>query len=438
LPAYVASARQSASQSAPLVDIALLPYPARDAMPMHLYNEPVARGKNVVLVSSRGCKLRCNYCTIPTFMPRPNYRIRPADAVVEEMVYCANKYQCDELYFDDDNMSCDPDHMRTVCEAILSRGLRLRWGCMGDAYIRTDLLPLMARAGCRLFKFGVEHFDRQVSRRIPKIVTWERAHGVVKACRENRIRSHATFMVGLPGSSAVSDRAMIEKALALRPTTIQFSVAMPIPGTSFYATAKEKGWLATEDWSKFDGAGRSVVSYPHYHWCEITAMHAEAWQRWQKHFLVYQPATVMHHLSGSIRRSGIARTCVIAAKALFDIIVQTFPASRIAKGFRVARAGRMVTATINGQVHKAYRGERALDVLMRALPSLAHWCGGRGRCATCVIIAKEADESLSPPTDRERDLLTDDELRAGYRLACQAKVRGDMRLRTVAAKQATA
>ncbi|RLB15431.1 MAG: ferredoxin [Deltaproteobacteria bacterium] len=52
-------------------------------------------------------------------------------------------------------------------------------------------------------------------------------------------------------------------------------------------------------------------------------------------------------------------------------------------------------------------------------------CGGEGLCGKCRIIA-EPLESLSSPTEPELDILSPEEIRASYRLGCQARVRGDL------------
>ncbi|GAG43299.1 unnamed protein product, partial [marine sediment metagenome] len=58
-----------------------------------------------------------------------------------------------------------------------------------------------------------------------------------------------------------------------------------------YEEAQREGWLVSKDWSKIDGAGRSIVSYPDYHWTQITKMNCYAWDRWGRHFVLTQPGT---------------------------------------------------------------------------------------------------------------------------------------------------
>ncbi|MEM2273121.1 MAG: ASKHA domain-containing protein [Candidatus Bathyarchaeia archaeon] len=50
-------------------------------------------------------------------------------------------------------------------------------------------------------------------------------------------------------------------------------------------------------------------------------------------------------------------------------------------------------------------------------------CGGLGRCGKCRVIIEAGRESLDPPTEAERGLLSETDLSTGYRLACQVFVR---------------
>ena len=51
-------------------------------------------------------------------------------------------------------------------------------------------------------------------------------------------------------------------------------------------------------------------------------------------------------------------------------------------------------------------------------------CGGEGRCGKCKVLVK--GQNLKPPQKLEKDSLSDDEVKEGYRLACQVKITCDM------------
>ena len=55
-------------------------------------------------------------------------------------------------------------------------------------------------------------------------------------------------------------------------------------------------------------------------------------------------------------------------------------------------------------------------------------CGGEGRCGKCKVIIKsqKRGKELPPPSEAEKDLLSDEELSKGYRLACQTLINEDM------------
>ncbi len=86
---------------------------------------------------------------------------------------------------------------------------------------------------------------------------------------------------------------------------------------------------------------------------------------------------------------------------------------------RIAPGGRQVTLARGELLMAALRGPEA--------PELRLDCGGKGLCGQCRVQASPA-ESLAPPTEAELDLLSPARLAAGERLACQARVTGDLQV----------
>lgn len=64
-----------------------------------------------------------------------------------------------------------------------------------------------------------------------------------------------------------------------------------------------------------------------------------------------------------------------------------------------------------------------LDLADRENVGIESLCGGEGLCGTCKVIVDKGNERLTPPTDADELLLSEDQLDRGYRLACRAKVR---------------
>lgn len=95
----------------------------------------------------------------------------------------------------------------------------------------------------------------------------------------------------------------------------------------------------------------------------------------------------------------------------------------------------MTTETLH-TITFGHAGERALvpagvtikEAAASAGVALDAPCGGLGTCGRCAVVASGA---LEPPTADERVLLGDERLAAGVRLACRARVAGDVVVRPV-------
>jgi 2Fe-2S ferredoxin len=76
---------------------------------------------------------------------------------------------------------------------------------------------------------------------------------------------------------------------------------------------------------------------------------------------------------------------------------------------------------------EAKAGESVLDVAIRNDIAIQHACGGFCACTTCHIEVKSGDDHLAPMEDEEQERLDRSvEVTLHSRLACQAKVQGDV------------
>jgi len=72
---------------------------------------------------------------------------------------------------------------------------------------------------------------------------------------------------------------------------------------------------------------------------------------------------------------------------------------------------------INDVIERAEKGSLLSDILGLPLP-----CGGHGKCGKCKV---KAVGELSPLTDTERNRLTEEEIKGGFRLACKTRATGN-------------
>lgn len=57
-----------------------------------------------------------------------------------------------------------------------------------------------------------------------------------------------------------------------------------------------------------------------------------------------------------------------------------------------------------------------------------HACGGKGRCTTCKVIIISGNENFQSLTVAEKRYFKEGALKTNERLACQAKLKGDVQL----------
>jgi len=79
---------------------------------------------------------------------------------------------------------------------------------------------------------------------------------------------------------------------------------------------------------------------------------------------------------------------------------------------------------INGVETEGIPGERLLSTARRAGAHIGFVCDGNGACTTCECQITLGSHFLSPPSQTERTWLPRWRLDQGYRLACQAGLRG--------------
>jgi ferredoxin len=84
----------------------------------------------------------------------------------------------------------------------------------------------------------------------------------------------------------------------------------------------------------------------------------------------------------------------------------------------------MVQVEINDEAIEAKLGERLLAIARRNASHIGFGCDGNGLCTMCECKILAGADQLNEPTDVEHTWLTNDRMSAGYRLGCQAALRG--------------
>lgn len=308
-----------ANEDRPLLEnLDFLPYPDRDDFPASLYPDFAIYSPCINLVASRGCPGGCVYCQERHIMYNsPLYRRRDPKKVVDEMEFCIKKFGARQFYFDDQSFTVINSYTQAICQEIIDRKIKIPWTCMGDAmWVSKETLDKMAQAYCIGMKFGVESANEKILKMIGKPLDLKKLEQTVKWCKQLGIRTHATFIVGLPGATkeiVLQDMKFLDE---LKPFTAQAALAVPYPGTPFYKWAEENNYLITKDLSKYDGMGQSVLNYPNLSKREMEGLHEIFLKKVSRqkliHF-VFSPISSFSIIMEILKRKGI--------KSLFNSIL---------------------------------------------------------------------------------------------------------------------
>ena len=78
---------------------------------------------------------------------------------------------------------------------------------------------------------------------------------------------------------------------------------------------------------------------------------------------------------------------------------------------------------------ETFKGKSLLELILSLNKDINVSCGGNGTCGKCLIQNLSPKDSLNKLTEREKEVLTSEEIGDGYRLACQCTIQSDLYIR---------
>ena len=181
----------------PVRDLDILPFPDFDAFHLSDYTAK----ESFPILSSRGCVMRCVFCTDTYFWI--SYRARSAEAVVDEIVQAKEKYGKSFIHFNDSLVNGDRENFLKMCGLLIERRVGVRWGgnCRVDLSLGQKELNRMKSAGCQYLILGVESASNKILKLMRKGFTIEQAQAFIIRCKKAGIDVTANWIVGFPGET---------------------------------------------------------------------------------------------------------------------------------------------------------------------------------------------------------------------------------------------
>lgn len=234
-------------------DLDILPYPAWDLLPMHLYMplpNQYLRSPVVHMTAIRGCPFKCSFCSNNAIFGR-KIRAKSPKRVVEEIQYVMKTYGAREISFWDDTMTCNNQWMTEFCDELIRQKVDITWtGYSRVDTVTPELLKKMKAAGCWNLFFGYETGNQELLDIICKGTRLDEIRQANQWTKDAGIEIRGSFMIALPGETPALAQKTIDFAIELDPDYAQFSITTPYPGTQLWHDAQKYGAL-DKDFSKY-------------------------------------------------------------------------------------------------------------------------------------------------------------------------------------------
>ena len=189
------------------------------------------------VISSRGCPVRCDFCSTGSYWGQ-KVRMNSPQRIVDEIELLITKYGIKKLFFHDDTFNISLKRVFDICNEILKRNIKIDWAVSCRVHpVSEEMIDIMVLAGCKHICWGVETGSDIMLSKINKKITKQQIRNAFALCEKHIgvISVGAFMMVGNPGE----DEQTIEETITFM-NTIKLTdapstaVLYILPGTTLY------------------------------------------------------------------------------------------------------------------------------------------------------------------------------------------------------------
>ncbi len=265
-------------------DLNTLPFVDRELTKWKLYayeNGNYKYTPATYMYSGRDCWWnRCTFCVWDhTINPIGSYRSFTPERLFAEVKHVVDNYGIKEIFDDAGTLFIGPK-LKRFCELLIESGYnkKVRYGCnMRFNALNQEYYNLMGKAGFRFILYGMESGNQKTLDKLDKGTKEADTINGSRMASKAGLEPHATIMLGYPWESYEDAKRTIAVAKYCFKkgyfNTMQATIVIPYPGTPLYKECKEKDWLLTDDYEKFD-MRQPVMKIPFEH-AQLMALEQE-------------------------------------------------------------------------------------------------------------------------------------------------------------------
>jgi radical SAM superfamily enzyme YgiQ (UPF0313 family) len=201
---------------------------------------------SAVVVTSRGCPMRCSYCSMRRSEDLP-YRRRGVDTVIAEIEQAVTRYDVGFIDFEDENLSLDRSWFLRLLNEIHSRydGIDLELRAMNGLFPPTldhEVVQAMARAGFKTLNLSLGSTSIEQLNRFRRPDVRRAFDSALELARKYGLQAVGYVIAGGPDQNAV-DSVNDLLYLAGKHVLAGVSIFYPSPGSPDYERCRQLGIL---------------------------------------------------------------------------------------------------------------------------------------------------------------------------------------------------
>jgi anaerobic magnesium-protoporphyrin IX monomethyl ester cyclase len=231
------------SSPAIVEDPGQFPIPAMDMVKSSYYQ----RNKKpaMVVVSSRGCPMKCTYCCLAN--SPITYRRRKVSSVLDEIDVAVKKYNTGIIDFEDENISLDQKWFQYLLKEIIKRygEKKLELRAMNGLFppsLNENTIKLMKYAGFKTLNLSIGSTSSEQLKKFKRPDMLGSLEQILLNSKKYGLDSVCYLIAGAPGQRA-EDSLSDLIYLAKKPVVIGSSIFYPAPGSVDYEYLRKEDLL---------------------------------------------------------------------------------------------------------------------------------------------------------------------------------------------------
>ena len=187
---------------------------------------------NNIIITSRGCPFKCDFCYNSSDYVCSHYRNRPIPQVVDEIA----RHETKQIMIIDDNFIGNIEWPREFIRQVKHMGLTWHAAVSADLVHHEDLIDEFAVSGCRSLFIGFESINQNsissVHKRQNKIEKYEE---LISMLHERGIMINASLVFGFDNDSKEVFPRTLDWLVRNKIETMTAHILTPYPGTKLYS-----------------------------------------------------------------------------------------------------------------------------------------------------------------------------------------------------------